>query len=411
MNATHTPRPPVYLVNPQQNRASQGDVRDAERELKTRFPDGYAEFVTSLGQGLLCGFVRVYLPKRILDEVAEFRSRVQEYFCWEEGAAVLPKSRVVESICIADTINGDEVIFHPDDPARLYLLPHDSETIFQIGSSLDAALDWILESGELMDRPASRYFDSGIGGQRIEFAVIKKRPSFARLKTALLKLGLHDHLHEVSGRRSKSLTLFIKAIGGSVSCRGPGRAYTLSVWHAGVGPNETLARLLEELEKLGFVPPRDPQGNLHPAIDRLKNEFFKFEGIVPCPIPPADRQPRDVVLAVIRAMNAWESTLLRWCDEGFPCEVGHATIRDIYGDLFVSSLDGDDGCFSRPPEYDPEREQIVEEQVLLPDEVQIRTQLNDHFGCERLFTIRREQGVWRAADVLKTTPPYGQRKG
>jgi hypothetical protein len=137
MNATHAPRPPVYLVNPQQDRASQGDVRDAERELKTRFPDGYAEFVTSLGQGLLCSFVRVYLPKRILDEVAEFRSRVQEYFCWEEGAAVLPKSRVVESVCLADTVNGDEVIFHPDDPARLYLLPHDSETIFQIGSSLD----------------------------------------------------------------------------------------------------------------------------------------------------------------------------------------------------------------------------------------------------------------------------------
>ena len=44
---------------------------------------------------------------------------------------------------------------------------------------------------------------------------------------------------------------------------------------------------------------RDPEGNLHPAIERLKNEFFKFEGIVPCPIPPASRQPRDVVLAVI----------------------------------------------------------------------------------------------------------------
>ena len=110
-------------------------------------------------------------------------------------------------------------------------------------------------------------------------------------------------------------------------------------------------------------------------------------------------------------MHAWESTLHRWCDEGFPCEVGHATIRDIYGDLFVSSLDGDDACFSKPPEYDPEREQIVEEQVVSPDEVQIRTQLNDHFGREHLFTIRREKGVWRAADVRKTTPPYGKRKG
>ena len=177
MNATQAPRPAVYLVNPQQNFESQADVRNAEHELKARFPDGYAEFVTSLGQGLLCGFVRVYLPKRILDEVAEFRSWVKEYFCWEDGAAVLPKSRVVESVCIADTVNGDEVIFHPDDPARLYLLPHDSETIYQIGSSLDAAVDWILESGELMDRAVSRYFDSGIGGQRIEFAVIKKRPA------------------------------------------------------------------------------------------------------------------------------------------------------------------------------------------------------------------------------------------
>src|SRR5580704_12193283 len=403
MNSTAVPYSTVYLVNPQLDRATDADVQVAERTLKTHFPQGYREFVTTLGKGLYCDLIRVYLPQRVAAEVGEFRDRVSEYFVWDEGEDVLPRSRAVESICIADTVGGDEVVFHPDDAAQLYLLPHDSETIPKIGSTFDAALAWILQSGELTTPSESRYFDSGIARQSIELVSVKKRPTFARLKTALLKLGLHDYVNEVAeGRRSKALKIFVKAIGGSVSCAGSARTYRVYVAHACEGPNESLDRLLKELEKLGLVPPRDPQGNPHPAIAGLRSEFFKFDGILPCPIPPQDRQPRDVAMAFVRAMHAWESGLGLWHKEGYPFDIGHELIRDIYADLCVAGQDGDNATFSIPPEYDPANEQIIDEQAVSPDVVRVTTRVNDRLETEHTFEIHRENGVWRLGSVSRS---------
>ena len=143
---------PLHLSTPE-------EVAFVEAQLNTKFPDGYREFVTTLGSGDYAGLIRVYMPLRILKDLEEFRQRWDEYYFWDEGCEVLKKDQVLESIIVADTLNGDEIIFHPKATDALYVLPIDEEKIYQIGSTLYEALDWICDSGVLTTEVLSRDFE------------------------------------------------------------------------------------------------------------------------------------------------------------------------------------------------------------------------------------------------------------
>src|SRR5947209_9621257 len=133
--------------------ASAAEVADAESQLWITFPQGYRAYVTTLGEGVLGGsFVRVYPPWRILRELAEWRDRIRKYWFWDKGRKLLPKERALEAVIVGDTVNGDELVFHPGRPDRLFVLPRDSETIYEAGSDLLPAVEWICASGKLTER-------------------------------------------------------------------------------------------------------------------------------------------------------------------------------------------------------------------------------------------------------------------
>jgi hypothetical protein len=58
------------------------EVDAAEAQLGLRFPAGYREYVTQLGEGVLGGsYIRIYPPRRILsgpNNVTEWRQRIEE---------------------------------------------------------------------------------------------------------------------------------------------------------------------------------------------------------------------------------------------------------------------------------------------------------------------------------------------
>src|SRR4051812_24044802 len=93
--------------------ATAADVERLEKKLGVKLPAGYREFMTTLGDGLLSDYVRVYPPKQISKELKEWRKRIKQYWFWDELPVLLKKDRAIESIVIADTIEGDEVVFHP----------------------------------------------------------------------------------------------------------------------------------------------------------------------------------------------------------------------------------------------------------------------------------------------------------
>jgi hypothetical protein len=54
---------------------------------------------------------------------------------------------VLESIIVADTLNGDEVIFHPSNPDALYLLPHTLRGSAGLGRGSRTPLEWLCTAG------------------------------------------------------------------------------------------------------------------------------------------------------------------------------------------------------------------------------------------------------------------------
>lgn len=139
------------------------DVDSAESQLGIRFPIGYREFVTTLGEGVLGGgYIRVYPPKRILgglNNVSEWRERIREYWFWDDGVDLLPESKALECYIIGDTMDGDELIFHPSQPDRIFVLPRHYEHIPFVDGGLLAALHWLCTSGESTEAFDERDFE------------------------------------------------------------------------------------------------------------------------------------------------------------------------------------------------------------------------------------------------------------
>jgi hypothetical protein len=128
-----------------------------------RLPEGYREFLTALGVGTLTTWVRVQSPRRIEAEREEWREGIAEYWLWDDPSGTgLDQRRATECVRFADTMGGDQLIAHPDDPDALYLLPRHSDHVLQAGRGLGEALTWLHESGELTAPLELWYFEPWI---------------------------------------------------------------------------------------------------------------------------------------------------------------------------------------------------------------------------------------------------------
>lgn len=136
--------------------SAEAEVTAAEGHFNTRFPTGYREFITRYGRGILGGFMRVATPADLLNgpnNVREWRARIDEYWFWDGSADLLPKAKALECIVIADTVGGDEFVFHPSQPDRIYVLAHDFDEIYLASESgIEAAADWLFTAG-VLDEP------------------------------------------------------------------------------------------------------------------------------------------------------------------------------------------------------------------------------------------------------------------
>lgn len=127
------------------------DVEVLENHLGIRMPIGYSEYVTQFGEGILGHFVRIYPPHRILSDLQAWRRRIDEFWFWHQACGFLTKDQALRSIIVADTLDGDELIVHPSNNERIYVLPRQSKDVYAAGEGLPATIDWIFSSGILID--------------------------------------------------------------------------------------------------------------------------------------------------------------------------------------------------------------------------------------------------------------------
>jgi hypothetical protein len=138
--------------------SSAEEVARLEESLAARFPAGYAEFVTRFGEGTLGGsYVRIYPPHRIERELVPWRDRIRQYWFWPKGPC--PQEHALESIILGDTLDGDELVFHPSNSKALFILPRHRECSFEAGHDLPEAIEWLCSSGTLTRRFSQRHFE------------------------------------------------------------------------------------------------------------------------------------------------------------------------------------------------------------------------------------------------------------
>ena len=180
----------VYLVFEGLRTATPSEVADTAARLGLTFPSGYAEYVTGLGEGTLSGYLHIWLPGKVRDDLPEHRRRLSGHFFWDEDGPLTP-ARARETVILGDTMDGDDLVFHPDRPDDLFVLPRHKDRVYRVGPGLDAAIDWLCDSGVLTRPMTFRYFEPDGDRERIDRSIPLP---YEVVRDALVELGLHDHV-------------------------------------------------------------------------------------------------------------------------------------------------------------------------------------------------------------------------
>lgn len=176
----------VIVVSRQRALATADEVAALERDLGVAMPPGYAEFVTSLGEGTYGDSLQVKLPETIRRDLAGTRERWRQYWFWDER--LLTQEDAAGAMAVADTDTGDEFVVHPKLPGKILVLPRDSDDVVDAGGTLDDLLDWYGTSGLVATPVGVRWFTSWAGPMTLQNW---RGGDPDRIRTAVLALGLH----------------------------------------------------------------------------------------------------------------------------------------------------------------------------------------------------------------------------
>jgi hypothetical protein len=103
-------------------------VADADLDRRGAWPTGYADLMRSHGPGTIAVKVRVYGPRAIEREQAAWRARIAQHWFWGDDPR-LTRADAQHAVRIADTLDGDELVFHPRAVDTLLVLPRESEEL------------------------------------------------------------------------------------------------------------------------------------------------------------------------------------------------------------------------------------------------------------------------------------------
>lgn len=123
--------------------ASDAEVDEMQNRLSVAFPAGYREYVTRLGEGVLSGFVRVLPPWRILAELEEHRGMMSAYWFWASAETPFGQEQAMESIQIADTVDGDVIAFYPANRQPIIVLPRNEDRLHARGPDFLETIIWV----------------------------------------------------------------------------------------------------------------------------------------------------------------------------------------------------------------------------------------------------------------------------
>ncbi|MTG97516.1 SMI1/KNR4 family protein [Myroides albus] len=145
---THTTK----LVLPEES-----ELSTCESKLNIQLPECYTQFISQYGRGILGGtYIRIYMPSFVANNQEEWIERITEYYFWDDGKNVLTKEEVLNSICLGDTLDGDEIIYYNK---QYFVLPRNEDLIYPLGNTLTEAIEWLCSSNILTEAFTERDFE------------------------------------------------------------------------------------------------------------------------------------------------------------------------------------------------------------------------------------------------------------
>jgi hypothetical protein len=128
------------------------EVERVEHLLGVQLPEGYIAFITRFGVGRYCDLFRIYAPNQILEEYTKHRdfwkvwyytdTEGKQHWFFEGSEALLNESQLQESIIVGDSVDGDELVFYPAQPDRIYVLPRHSDRISWVKADFSDLHHW-----------------------------------------------------------------------------------------------------------------------------------------------------------------------------------------------------------------------------------------------------------------------------
>ena len=216
------PSSEILLASTRRKAVASADIADVAGRLGVRFPEGYEAFLIEYGKGSLSNWVRINEPAEVERFTLWYRDFLREQIAggnwfWDADG-VLPPARAVETVAFGDTMNGDTLVFHPDDPDVIYALPRHQEVVYRIGRGLAEALDWLFLSGKLTRPMPRRLFEPEVDRDHQSWEVELPYDEVCR---GLLDLGLHDEV-VMDDPRDEFFQLLVREFGGTVTATGQG---------------------------------------------------------------------------------------------------------------------------------------------------------------------------------------------
>jgi hypothetical protein len=128
------------------------EVERLESTLGIKLPIGYRNFISRFGLGTYCDLFYIYSPDYILQEHAKHREFWKEWYYtdtqgkshwfFEGSESILNEAQLQECIIIGDTKDGDELVFYPAQPDKIYVLPRHSDKITWVNADLTDLHAW-----------------------------------------------------------------------------------------------------------------------------------------------------------------------------------------------------------------------------------------------------------------------------
>jgi hypothetical protein len=135
----------IYPVSHKRTDVTKDEIVALEQQLKVNLPQDFWGFMQRFGPGEFCGSLAFFGPRQFLEHQELCKNIWNEYFFWD--AATLSKEEVLQSISVATSIDGDEIVYKSAKKTGYYVLLRHADEIQKIGNTISEALNWFSSSG------------------------------------------------------------------------------------------------------------------------------------------------------------------------------------------------------------------------------------------------------------------------